>query len=162
MTQRLHNCGALLGLSALVRSRAPGPHYEPHPRPSSCLAPSRVSFPLSPSDARSAPTRRLFSGDKWRGRQRVMSANEAAGKRASSSVLCVTLVVFRDASSSPHGGEIAEFRRYRVSRIRDIIVDFVVRLITPRFTCMTNCCFMWPALQSIKRDKNIFAPSVID
>lgn len=99
MTQRLHNCGALLGLSALVRSRAPGPHYEPHPRPSSCLASSRVSSLLFPSDVRSAPTRRLFSGDKWRGRQRVMSANEAAGERASSGVLCVMPVVFRDARS---------------------------------------------------------------
>lgn len=69
-------------------------------RPVSLLISRRgFFFFFLPSDSRSAPTRRLFSGDKWRGRQRVMSANEAAGERASSGILCVTLVVFRDASS---------------------------------------------------------------
>lgn len=76
------------------------------------------------ADTRSAPTRRLFSGDKWRGRQRVMSANEAAGEQPRQAFCAWRSLFFATHVSSsraiPPRARITKFRRYRVSGMIDM------------------------------------------
>lgn len=98
-------------------------------RPVSLLLASRLFLAsFVRADTRSAPTRRLFSGDKWRGRQRVMSANEAAGEQPRQAFCAWRSLFFATHVSSsraiPPRARITKFRRYRVSGMKDIIVHY--------------------------------------